>query len=194
MDCVQSFCVLDQNNVIVYVGGDWDRFAHENGGRAATGAQVSGRALLSCVRGPQTRAFLAASIAAVRETGKQFVMHYRCDSPGIRRFMRMTVVSLRAGRVLMLHDFLAEDKVGTTQVSPLFADRADVVKCPLCCSVLYGQIWMDPFLPDEPHSHHVHYEMCPDCRGTAGGLLKSSVAVADPDVVVRFARPLGGGG
>lgn len=167
MEPIQTNCVLDEANRFLYVGGDWDGFAEANGGQAAAGAAIGGRPVFDFVQGFETRTFLNAALFAVRDRARPFVSDYRCDGPGIRRFMRMTIAPLRHGRVLMCHDFLHAERAGA-EVATLFAPGARARKCSVCCAVEFGDVWLDPFEAGRGHPHHVSYTMCPDCRGRLG--------------------------
>ncbi|MFN0113127.1 MAG: hypothetical protein ACKVPY_00465 [Paracoccaceae bacterium] len=193
MDFIQTYCVLDEGDRLLCVGGDWDAFAEENGGADCTGANVAGKHYFSGIEGFETRSFLNAATFAVRDRKRQFVMDYRCDSPVIRRFMRLTVSPLRHNRLLMVHDFLHEEKAGDPGPVWLFAPDAKVRKCSVCCSVEFGEVWMDPYLSKHPRPQFVTYTMCPKCRKHAADSLSvASTPMRLETKVVRFSRRAGG--
>jgi hypothetical protein len=186
MDYIQTFCVLDSGNRFVCVGGDWDRFAEEQGSDESTGLQVAGKSIFHSVKGFETRSFLNAALFAVRDRQRQFTLDYRCDSPDVRRYMRMTVSPLRSDRLLMVHDFLHEEHIGSGGVTWLFAPGAKARKCSLCCSVEFGEIWLDPFETDLPHPHFVTYAMCPDCHEKVSGTLSGAQRGRVETKIIRF--------
>lgn len=191
MNEAQSFCILDHANRIVSVGGRWDEFARENDGDDCLWHEIAGRSIFRSVTGFKTRCFLNAALSAVRNTGQDFVFDYRCDSECVKRFMRMTVTPLPRDRLLMVHDFLAEERIGSDGVRWLYAHDATSRKCSLCCSVEFGRVWIDPFELDEPHPQFVTYAICPHCERRAAGALGDT----DPDWqdsnVIRFHRRSG---
>ena len=190
MTFVQSFCVLDSEYRFLYVGGDWDAFARANKAPKATGDAIANTSIFDQIEGFEPRAFLNAALFAVRDSGKPFVLDYRCDSPRVRRFMRMTVSALRGDRFLMVHDFLHEEDVGRALVSWAVVPNAVNQKCSVCCSVLYGEVWLDPFLARNPHPNMVRPSLCPECRTrTASQIAAMELqAASGRDNVVRFGR------
>ncbi|MFM2356699.1 MAG: hypothetical protein RLZZ528_2435 [Pseudomonadota bacterium] len=190
MTFVQSFCVLDAGHRFLYVGGDWDAFAQDNGAEAATGEAIAGSTLFDHIEGFETRAFLNAALFAVRDCGKPFVLDYRCDSPRVRRFMRMTVSPLRGDRLLMLHDFLHEERVGKTLLPWIVAQDGVAPKCSVCCAVQYGEVWLDPFLARNPHPARVQAGLCPSCRALTAGRIAEMERRTElqKDNVIRLPR------
>jgi hypothetical protein len=188
MEFIQTFCILDGANRILQAGGSWDSFAAANDGEMAKADRVRGMSVLDVVEGFDMRALIAAALASVRQTGAAFVMHYRCDSPGIRRFMRMNATALGGGRLLILHDFLREERIGDGAVRWLFAPDAQARKCSICCAVEFGQVWIDPFETPDPHPAHVRYTICPECHDRASGILRLRRRDRGGGVVLRFPR------
>jgi hypothetical protein len=89
--------------------------------------------------------------------------------------MRMTMSPLRNDRLLLVHDFVHEERSGESNVSWLFAPDARARKCSICCAVEFGDLWMDPFDATNPHPHFVTYGMCPECRRMVASKLAGSI-------------------
>lgn len=82
---------LDAENRIVDVGGDWDRFAIDNDAEEISGHTVVGVPLRRFVSGDITRMFLDTMLMRVRVSNAPVSASYRCDSPGLKRQMAMTL-------------------------------------------------------------------------------------------------------
>lgn len=100
---------LDQKDRIVKVGGDWDTFATANGAEELTKDAVIGHPLRRYVLGDVTRMFIDTMLTKVRVTGTPFSVPYRCDSPGTKRFMEMSLfMSSLPGIIVAEHRLVKE--------------------------------------------------------------------------------------
>ncbi|MBK5928673.1 hypothetical protein [Rhodobaculum claviforme] len=119
--------VLDSRLTVVAGGwGNWARFWHDNGG-AAPAPAVLGRdltAAFSC--GALRSGFRAALMAVALGERPALRMGFRCDGPGVRRDMRLTVARCGAGRLLYHSVTLAETAL------PRALDVAPVSCCAVC--------------------------------------------------------------
>jgi hypothetical protein len=93
---------LDERDVIVDVNAAWNAFALQNGG-ILLADDVIGEKLLRFVTGEPTRMYLNTVLEGVRALGRSVVRPYRCDSPGLKRFMQMSVVPERGKRLRLEH-------------------------------------------------------------------------------------------
>ena len=85
--------VLDNRNRIISVSEAWDRFAAENGGNKTSYKDVCGRPIWDFVTGDPTRMWREAIFQFARLRGDRVERPYKCDSPDLKRFMRMRIVS-----------------------------------------------------------------------------------------------------
>jgi hypothetical protein len=93
--CVYRLTAAD---VIEFVDEGWGRFAVENG--APTLAEgVVGTSLWGYVSGQKVAHLSRELLAKVRGSGREATIPFRCDSPTVRRFLRMRVVPLAGKRV-----------------------------------------------------------------------------------------------
>jgi len=81
---------IDRHDEISGVRGSWNEFARSNDASQLAAQTVVGRPLWHFVAGDETRHVYEDLIRRVR-TGKRVAFSYRCDSPALRRFMRMTM-------------------------------------------------------------------------------------------------------
>jgi hypothetical protein len=89
--------VIDRHDVILSVGDDWDRFAASNGAVELL-AGIVGVPLWNFVTGLTTRHVYRQLVSRARD-GQVVSFAYRCDSPALRRFMRMTITPREDGCV-----------------------------------------------------------------------------------------------
>ncbi len=86
---------VDAADIIRAVGGDWARNAAQHGG--AHPEAVIGHRLWDFVEGATTRHMYHNLASRVRERAEAIEFPYRCDSPNVRRDMRMRMVPLPDG-------------------------------------------------------------------------------------------------
>lgn len=157
---------LDDADVIRRVGGQWEAFARANGG-AHLVAGVLGQTIWDFVGGSTTRHMYRMLAGRVRQ-GHPVSFTYRCDSPAMRRFMRMRMLPIDASGVRF------ESETLTTEAWPpgLRRDRRDdfLTICSWCKKGRLDDTWQEPevvverlgmFVGDaeRPISHAI----CPSC-------------------------------
>jgi len=69
----------------------WDDFARHNDGEAALGERVLGRPLWDFIGDPVTRLLYEQLIDRVHEARRELRFRLRCDSPGRRRLLDVTI-------------------------------------------------------------------------------------------------------
>lgn len=170
---VELFCRIDRKNRIVGVGGDWDRFALENEGAAATAHRVLGTSLLDHVHGEATAAVLVGVLEAVRRHARPARLPFRCDSPSLKRWMEMVFTPEPSAGVLFSYRLLATAPIaaplrfsatGTPQGRLLF-------RCSSCNRLRRDGVWREPEEVSALLDAHalampvgVSYGVCEDCR------------------------------
>ena len=170
------FYRLDRTDRIVEVGGEWDRFAEENGGSDVVANRIIGTPLFKHVAGEASRNYIWTAVDMVRKliTPRRFA--YRCDSPSQKRFMEMVIKPDASGGVLMEHY--------TVRVEPLrpkarfVAGRegapALIIRCSMCNRTRHQGIWLEPDVAvaekalEPDGTHQVAYGVCTQCRQLAG--------------------------
>jgi len=83
---------IDAADRITFVGGDWDRFAQDNGGVGLEADKVLGCFLWDFIKDPTTREVYRSLVARARK-GHRVRCELRCDGPSIRRFLEMTITA-----------------------------------------------------------------------------------------------------
>lgn len=163
--------ILDSENHILEVGGDWDRFALANGAPELIGERIIGRSLLDFVTGNVTRQFLLALLHIVREGRSSIELEYRCDSPQLRRYMLMQVSHVVDGMVRFQHTVLRVEPRDTPVPIKAAAQRGrdTFVRCSMCNRVKQTHDWVEPDgLMRTPSSSTeqlaVIYGICESCK------------------------------
>jgi hypothetical protein len=87
--CVEY--VLDEEDRIVSVGGDWDEFARANGGEHLIGQALLGSSFWDHVSGESLSQLLGLVFRRVRQKGKPITVPSRCDSPQFIRHLEIRV-------------------------------------------------------------------------------------------------------
>lgn len=88
---------ISPDDVIEFVNDAWIRFALENGAPSLT--RIVGTSLWNYISGPQVVHLSRELLAKVRERRCEATVPFRCDSPWVRRFMRMSILPLPKGQV-----------------------------------------------------------------------------------------------
>lgn len=91
---------VDRAGTLVEVGPHWDDFARSNGGAHLLADNVTGRELRTFITDPTTLFVYDELYRCVRKHGPT-TFPFRCDAPGRRRFMEMTLRPADDGGVWM---------------------------------------------------------------------------------------------
>lgn len=91
---------VDESDRIVEVSSSWFAFAQENGAPDLMAGQVLGRSLWDFVDCEQLGRLYRAIHAEVRQSGNPAAMPLRCDSPTLKRYMRITIRRAAANHLL----------------------------------------------------------------------------------------------
>jgi len=162
-----SLYKLDSRNRIIAIGGSWDDFADENGGVEISAQDVIGRQIEDYIKGDITTMWVNSIFQYARILGKTVERPYRCDSPDLKRFMRMRVVPEQGGAVLSIeHELISTEQRSAPLHIRYGTNIINGVK--LKCSVC-GRLNIDGW--NEPQGCHagtsgeivVVYTVCEDC-------------------------------
>ncbi|MEQ8667579.1 MAG: hypothetical protein RIC12_00315 [Pirellulales bacterium] len=166
------YCV-DECDSITQVSEMWLAFARENGAPQLTSSYVVGKSLWDFVAVKLLRDLYSAVHAKVRAEGQPAVIQFRCDSPSLRRHMRMTIRSLTAGHleyscVLLQSEPQAELKLIDVQQSN---SEEWVTMCSICKRGLLESIgWLEAIdfatrlrLFEKSELPRVRHNLCPSC-------------------------------
>lgn len=90
---------IDAEDRICFVDEGWRRFAQANDGEELVGPSTLGRSIWDGISDPTTRALYQQIVARVRQ-GRSARFTLRCDGPGCRRLLEMTISLAPDGSVL----------------------------------------------------------------------------------------------
>jgi hypothetical protein len=90
---------VDAGDRITSLGGDWLAFAAANDAPELTPEAVVGRLLWAFVAGEGTQQLYRHLMKRVRASGAPIVVPFRCDSPNLRRDMRLALSHLSGGTI-----------------------------------------------------------------------------------------------
>jgi hypothetical protein len=165
--------VINQNNDIVKVCQDWDRFARENNAPELLGAAVIGHPLSEFVSGIITKKFISNLLSIARSRKDPVAFEYRCDSPQVRRYMKMEVHCIAGGNVRFIHTELRTE----LRIRPInfirktIREKNTLIRCSMCNLVLIKNYWGE-FEVDANSSSvtevYVTYGICPACQAKLG--------------------------
>jgi hypothetical protein len=91
-------CRINRADIIEFVNDAWVRFAGECGSPTLPHV-VIGTSLWRHITGSEAVHLYRQLLAKVRETNAEVSVPFRCDSPTMRRFMRMKITPLPQGQV-----------------------------------------------------------------------------------------------
>lgn len=163
---------IDGRDRIVEVGGAWEIFAADNDGQAVAAAKVLGRPLWDFITGPSTVLVWRQILEHVRRIGTTVRFSFRCDSPRLRRYMRMAV-SPRPRQNVLFHSqlFRTEPRPVPVRATARPGDPAVVTRCSLCNFFQVRGMWTDVvdavdigLVMDHDMPVVVAYGICPHCR------------------------------
>ncbi len=169
---------VDAGDTIVSVSPEWLAFARENGAPELTEPAVAGRSLWDFIEGRETVRLYQAILQRVRTTAQPVVLPFRCDSPTLRRYMRLEINSQsRAG---IQFDGLMEHVEPCTPLRLLdiqFPRSEKVLTlCSLCKRALVEPAgWLEVedaaarlHLFEEKQAPQLRQTVCPQCSVGAG--------------------------
>jgi hypothetical protein len=163
---------LDARDRIIEVSGEWDRFACDNGAEELAMDSVIGVPLRSFISGDVTRMFIDTMHARVRMSGRPMIIPYRCDSPGVKRFMEMSLAAIGT-------DLVSEHRLLSEHVMPralVFRSASDgrpqawTKRCSMCNRLAMPDgrlVEPDQFAETkraDGQAVGVIYFVCPECK------------------------------
>jgi hypothetical protein len=174
---------IDEADHIIDVSDSWVEFARENGAPELSREAVVGRLLWPFIVGDETRRLYQILLATARANDTAIILPFRCDSPTVRREMRLIITPLHAGRVRLDGLLVAATPRPFLAVLDPAVPRSDVL-LPICGSC--RRVSVDPGdwveleevvvrmgLFTEPRPPALAESLCPACLtllcGAVGG-------------------------
>ncbi len=161
----------------MHVSPLWLSFAQENGAPGLNEDAVIGRPLWEFIADEPTRDLYERIHVRARKTAKPVVVAYRCDSPSLRREMRLTISPAENGELSYSSVLLRAVPQGPIRVldSGLRGTGSFVTMCSCCKrSLIEPHGWVD--LEDvslrlrvlgKARLPGLRYTVCPECVSIA---------------------------
>jgi hypothetical protein len=173
---------LDRDDRIAKVNEAWNAFARANGAPGLTEPHVIGQWLWSLIDDASVAAVYRPILARVR-AGHTVELPFRCDSPTVKRQMRLL---LRRGASGIVECIASTQKQVEMAYNPLWdagrpRGRWTVVVCAWCKHVRDGSGWHPPeemgtalMAPSAREVPLVSQGICPSCEWRVRALLGST--------------------
>ncbi len=174
-----SVWTIDRDNVITSVGGDWDAFAESNDAASLCGSSVVGRSLFEFIAGEETQRIYRLLLHRARALDAPILVPFRCDSPAMRRHMRLEIEPLSERAIEFRGVLVAAEPRPHLRLLARNAPRSDalLVSCSFCLRVhLPEEEWVEAedavvrlgLLTNERSSRLAH-GICPACKAKLYG-------------------------
>lgn len=181
------YCI-DEIDRILWVSELWLAFAQENGAPELTASHVVGKSLWDFVAVEQLRELYSAVHAKVREQGQPALIQFRCDSPWLRRHMRMTIRCLGSGHLMYTCVLLRtepQDQLNLIDAQQPHSDEW-VTLCSVCKRGLLESVgWLEATdfatrlrLFERSKLPQVRHKLCPNCAKSLGALATNGNAAS----------------
>ncbi len=168
MKTTTTLYVLDNQDRIVLIEGAWDEFAKDNDGANLSSDEVYGQLIWDYVTGDTTRMWLEALFQYARVSALILERLYRCDSPNMKRFMRMRIIPLQTNCLRIEHEVLATEQRAVPVKIQYSKNMMKNTKrrCSICGRLNIDGAWQEPHLNHKNESKEVMviYSVCDDCQ------------------------------
>lgn len=164
---------IDALGAIIDVHGDWDAFAKANEADALTKPNVLGKSLWEYLGDDSLKTVYKALVDKALRDKRPVEFPFRCDSPELRRRMRMRITPDEAGGVLFDSriESVEERDAKLHYIRISTGRRAFFFMCGLCNRVRRptGRDWMEIEVALEKEEQACEYplqicnQVCPDC-------------------------------
>lgn len=165
---------LDAQDRLVDVNRAWLEFATANGAPELAGSRVLGKSLWRFVEGHRIRELYGLIFRRVRTSDAPVIVTFRCDSPEIRRFMRLVISHVRGGELQL--DAVLEREEPRPPPAVYGGDvpgpGEPIRLCSVCkrVHVPSEEDWLEPEdaavrlgLLDDAYAPALRHEVCRDC-------------------------------
>lgn len=135
--------LVDADDRLIRVNEAWNIFANANDGKELCGT-MTGKRLWGYITDLSVQKLYRALADRIRKTGRSVEFPFRCDSPEVRRFMRMRIEPEENGT---LRYACHTDRIEPQPVSKFFdhfsAQPQAVSLCGVCGRVKVRNEWVD---------------------------------------------------
>lgn len=162
---------LDQDENIISISNNWEDFAVENGSTCLGAEEVIGKPISKFISRDPTRMWFNTLLQLSKISQTPVEREYRCDSPEIKRFMKMKITPEKEGQFRVDHILLkVEEQPYQIFINPAQENSLKPInkRCSICGRIFENGSWEEPdqIGSEDRNSFQVIYTVCPDCRKT----------------------------
>ena len=165
---------IDEYDKIKCVSENWDKFAAENDALdLVSKPQVLNRPLWDFITDIETRHLYSIVIDRVRKENVPVDIPFRCDSPNLRRFMKMTIKPLSDNKVRFKSEIMRVEKREPLKILDKNETRSNenIEMCSFCKKIKMAKNkWGDTedaiqilHLFDYAKPPQITHGLCPEC-------------------------------
>jgi len=163
---------LDKEYRVTRVSPEWDDFAKLNNGENITSEKVVGKLIFDYITDDTTRMWLETILLLAKVTQKTFERPYRCDSPDLKRFMKLRVTTDEHNEIRLEHIVLSTEKRYRNITFEYKKDFMSIpyIRCSICGFIKSDNKWSEPdeLIKKEAtiktHEFKVIYSVCESCK------------------------------
>jgi hypothetical protein len=141
------FYIIDNENRIINVSGNWRAFALENqGGESCHPDRVMNEPIWKFIAGNETRYLYELCLAKVRAQQQPLILPFRCDAPDRRRYLELKMTPLAREKVAFASRILREEPRERVQLLQHDVVRSEemIKMCSMCKKVNIAEnVWIE---------------------------------------------------
>lgn len=163
---------IDAEDRLTFVAAAWLEFAQHNEAPQLSSERVQGRSLFSYIADAETQHLYRIIIDKVRQTQSNVIVPFRCDSPGLRRYMVLHISPLPHHAVQFEGKLMREERREHVPLLDPASDRsgAFVTACSWCKRIEADGTWLEVEeavrgmrLFDSSSLPQISHGICGDC-------------------------------
>jgi len=167
---------LDNQDRIIEVSSTWDVFAKENNGESVFSENIIGKSLKNYIKSDETRMFTELLLNKARLLNITVERQYRCDSPDVKRFMKMLIIP-EEYNVLRVNHYVLKIEPHSIKLNFMYANDQKIKfmkRCSICNKVHFENKWLEGDSNEvskyirENNLIHVLYTVCEVCISDMG--------------------------
>lgn len=154
--------IIDKDNKIIWTNLEWDIFLKNNdGSQSVNSNNILGENIFKYIISDETRMFYDIIFNYVRISGNKKILDFRCDSPDLKRYMRMILEPHENKKIKISCELIKTEhqskKYFFYNIFSLYK------KCSVCGKVsLNNKEWMEPSI--EKNRINAVYSICDSCK------------------------------
>jgi len=167
---------IDENDTIVWVNDEYDKFSSENDATELTAESTVGRELWDFITDNETLHLYKIMVNKVREIQQDISFTLRCDGPYCKRELEMKIRPVRGKQIEFYSELKSQEDREPQNLLSMGAQRSDdiLVLCGWCNRVKLSEgEWVEVEeateklqLFNELHLPKLSHGMCESCQDT----------------------------